>query len=292
VTYGYDASGNRTQVGTKTYSYDGRDQLMSGGGSMYAYTARGTLSGTTTGTSTVVTASDAFGQVVNQGGQTYGYDALGRVVTAAGTAAYTLSYSGQGNTVAGDGTAVYSRDPSGAVVGEKFGTAPGVLAWTDLHTDVVGQFTVTATALSGSVAYDPLGAVLSTAGVTGGLGYQSEWTDRASGPVNMLSRWYNPGTGQFDTKDTVSVPVVPNPAAGNPFAYVSDSPLLDTDPSGHCGFFDFVCSAKNVVHAVVSTAVSAYNYVSTVATAVVNDTLSIIRHQTAPRRPVTRASPR
>jgi hypothetical protein len=39
--------------------------------------------------------------------------------------------------------------------------------------------------------------VLASAGLTGQLGYQSEWTESLTGRVNMLARWYNTDTGQF-----------------------------------------------------------------------------------------------
>ena len=102
-----------------------------------------------------------------------------------------------------DGSATYIRDTGDAVVGETAGGAE--LAWTDLHTDVVGQFTSTATTLAGSTAYDPLGKVVSSAGMVGSLGYQSGWTDLTTGRVNMASRWYNTDTGQFDTRDSADV---------------------------------------------------------------------------------------
>jgi len=83
--------------------------------------------------------------------------------TAAG-AITRLAYSGAGNTVASDGLNTYSRDPGGTLVG--VGTAnpgggtvagSGLLAFTDQHSDVVGQFSATGTALTGSASYDPLG---------------------------------------------------------------------------------------------------------------------------------------
>src|SRR5207248_4099464 len=202
-TYAYDASGNRTQSGTQTFAYNARNQLTTGAGSTYAYTARGTLASVITGSTTVTTANDAFGQAITQGTQTYAYDALGRVVTGAttGGSSRTFAYTGLGNTLAGDGTSTYSRGPSGALVGVKTG-ASGVLAWTDQHTDLVGQFTPTGTSLTGSRTYGPLGTVVTSSNMAGNLGYQSAFTETTSGRVNMAARWYNPATGQFDNHDT------------------------------------------------------------------------------------------
>ena len=234
TTYGYDNSGNRTQAGSQAFSYNARNQLQTGAGSTYTYTARGTLASVTTGSTVVPTTNDAFGQTVTQGGQTYTYDALGRVLTDAteGAGTRTFTYTGVGNTVAGDGTATYSRDPAGAVVGINTGTS-SVLAWTDRHTDVVANFTATGTALTGSTTYDPLGKVLATANAAGNLGYQSGWTETASGRVNMAARWYNTATGQFDNRDTTGNNPVPNSAAANRYAYANANPLTNIDPDGH-----------------------------------------------------------
>jgi YD repeat-containing protein len=123
---------------------------------------------------TLYTESDAFGQVLRQdaSGQqvTYSYDGLGRLLQTG------HEYTGLGNELATDGTTSYTRDPSGNLIGAATSTAQR-LVWTDQHTDVVGQFTPSGSALAGSATYDPLGQVLATSGLIGTLGYQSEYTD-------------------------------------------------------------------------------------------------------------------
>jgi RHS repeat-associated protein len=261
VNYSYDAAGNRTKVGTNTYAYDARNELTSGGGSTYTYTARGTLASTVTGAGTVATASDAFGQALTQGTQHYTYDGLGRMVSATGVTG--LSYSGTDNTLATDGTTAYTRSPGGALVGERSGTT-NRLVWTDQHTDVVAQFTPTGTTLASSTAYDPFGNVVavSTAQPLGSLGYQSGWTDTATGRVNMGSRWYNPGTGRFDSHDSVSAAPVPTSVSANAFAYINDNPLAGTDPNGTCSWYDVVCGVQNAATAVSNTVSNVVNTVS------------------------------
>ena len=231
-TYAYDNSGNRTQSGTQTFSYNARNQLTTGAGSTYTYTARDTLASVVTGGTTVTTTNDAYGQTITQGGQTYTYDALGRIVTSSGTTGRTFTYTGTGNTLAGDGTTTYSRDPAGGLVGITTGTT-GVLAWTDQHTDLVGQFTPTSSALTGSATYGPLGTVVATAGMVGNLGYQSGFTEPASGRVNMGARWYNPATGQFDNRDAAGNSPTPNPANADRYTYANDNPLTNIDPNGN-----------------------------------------------------------
>lgn len=235
--YSYDKDSNRTQVGSNVYTYNNQDELTSDGTNTYQYTARGTLASKASNSSTVTYQDDAYGQQVDAGTGQYTYDALGRLITQQNTStgtSTTLSYSGTGNLVASDGTTTYSRYANGALLGEAT-AGSSALIWTDQHTDVVGTFTSTGTALSGIKSYDPLGNVLTNTGTTASLsaGYQSEWTDASTGEVNMAARWYNPAAGQFTSKDTVANSAVPNTANANPFGYAAGSPLDGTDPSGH-----------------------------------------------------------
>jgi RHS repeat-associated protein len=238
TNYGYDNDGNRTQVGSTTYSYDARDELTSDGTNSYSYTMAGTLASVSGPSGTTNYTSDAFGQAITQGSQTYAYDALGRVVSDGGSAGTAkFSYDGTSTTIASDGSSNYTWDPSGTSLvaeGPVGGTtANGVLALTDAHTDVIGQFTASGTALTGSTTYDPFGNVLATTGMVGNLGYQSAWTDTANGRVDMNARWYDPAVGQFTSRDTTTVNPVPDSAAANPFAYAADNPMTGTDPTGH-----------------------------------------------------------
>ncbi len=121
-----------------------------------------------------------------------------------------------------------------AGIGVAGGTASqGVVAFTDAHTDVTGDFTAAGSVLSGSASYDPLGNVLGASSVAGHLGYQSGWTDPVNSRVHMGARWYDPAAGQFTSRDSVNVSPVGESAAANPFAYAGDNPLSGTDPGGH-----------------------------------------------------------
>jgi RHS repeat-associated protein len=254
--YAYDADSNRTEVGSNVYTYDARDQLTSDGTNTYTYTANGEVSqiSKSTANGPVVTSytDDAYGQQSSAGAASYTYDATGRVVSeSVGATTSTMQYSGTGNDVAQVDGQIYSRDPGGALVGENTAVAttasptssatgttassPGMLLWSDLHTDVVAAFGASGTSLSGTQEYDPLGNVLTTTGAMQGiaLGYQGEFTDKSTGEVNMAARWYNPSTGSFLNKDSVSNPATPNTANANPFAYGDGDPLIGTDPSGH-----------------------------------------------------------
>ncbi|MEU3605707.1 LamG-like jellyroll fold domain-containing protein [Streptomyces sp. NPDC035033] len=257
--YGYDASGNRTRVGGDTYTYDARNRLTSDGHSTYTYTARGTLSSVTDEASLVTTMkADAFNRVIQEGDRTYAYDGLDRVLGAQedGASIHSFQYSGIGNDVASDGVSAYSRDADGSLVGVKAG-ATAVLALTDLHTDVVAQFTATGEALTGSTTYSPFGKVVQSSTMLGALGYQSGWTDPATAKVNMAARWYSPQTGQFNSRDTVSNSPLPDSVNANRYAYANGNPMTGVDPTGH--WFDSIKKAfKKVTKKVKKAAKSVY----------------------------------
>ncbi|TNH22815.1 hypothetical protein FHG89_28290 [Micromonospora orduensis] len=262
TAYAYDKAGNRVQNGSKLFTYDQRNRLLTADGASYTYTARGTLADAGGN----VTRTDAFGQVVSQqsagGTQTYTYDGLGRAIRPG------HAYTGLGNDLAADSSATYVRGPSGEVVGTT-GGGNQRMVWTDLHTDVVGQFTPTGTALTGSVTYDPLGKALTTSGLLGQLGYQSEWTDALTSRVNMHARWYNTDTGQFDTRDAASNSPLPDSINANRYQYGDANPLTVTDPTGHFGLGSLKKSFSRAVSSVSSSfrsyASSAYSYASSYA---------------------------
>ncbi|MCX4755684.1 LamG-like jellyroll fold domain-containing protein [Kitasatospora purpeofusca] len=255
--YGYDASGNRVRAGPATAVYDARNRLLSDGTTEYRYSARGTRTSATTASGTTTSAYDAFDRLISDGTSGYSYDGLDRL---AGSGTRTFRYSGAGNVLVGDGSSVYNHDATGGLFSwEQNGTT--ALALVDRHTDVVGGFTATGTALTGSVGYDPFGAVLGTAGTRPARGYQSAWTDPATGRANMAARWYDPATGAFTSRDTIDQNQDPS-VLGNHYAYAVQDPLDHTDPSGHCAI---LCGAVigGIVGGVVGFASYGIDYATT-----------------------------
>ncbi|HEY2448289.1 MAG TPA: LamG-like jellyroll fold domain-containing protein, partial [Mycobacterium sp.] len=247
TNYGYDGAGNLTQAGSKTYIYDARDELTNDGTNAYSYTANGTLASEVTPSGTASFTADAYGQQVTEATQSYLYDALGRdlQVTSGSGGVTPLSYEGASDLLTSDGANTYTWTPDGTLTatGAVGGSASqGKLDYTDQHTDVVGQFTASGASLSGSAGYDPWGNVVGSS-LTGSLGYQSQFTDPVTGKVQMGARFYSPGTGGFQDKDTATVNPVPDSAAANPFAYAGDNPLGGTDPTGHMLCADSVCGS-------------------------------------------------
>jgi RHS repeat-associated protein len=59
--------------------------------------------------------------------------------------------------------------------------------------------------------------------------------DPNTGLIYMRARWYDPSTAQFLTQDPLQA------LTGEPYAYASDNPLNETDPTGESGLDDKSC---------------------------------------------------
>jgi RHS repeat-associated protein len=236
TAYEWDASGNRTKAGDKTFTYDERNRLLSGDGTDYSYTPRGTLATSTKAGATTNHTFDAFDRLIADGDSLYAYDVFDRVVSRiTGTTKQTHLYAGLSNdlaaiSVGGSLQARYSRDPSGTLLSLQEGTASAASAMSDLHGDLVATYT--GTALNSSINFDPFGETTAQTGGKTNLGYQGEYTDPDTGKVNMHARWYQPGTGTFTSRDTAELSPSPSVQA-NRYTYANSSPLTGTDPTGH-----------------------------------------------------------
>ncbi|MFB9963671.1 LamG-like jellyroll fold domain-containing protein [Sinosporangium siamense] len=237
TAYEWDAAGNRTKAGNTVFTYDERNRLTSGGGTDYTYTPRGTVNGETTNGTTKNLVFDAFDQLTSDGTTTYAYDALNRVSSRTeGGSVQHFTYSGLANDLAavtdagGAVQAKYSRDSAGQLLGLQEGGGAAVAAANDLRGDLVATFS--STAVVDSFAYNPFGEVVAESGTRKNIGYQGEYTDPASGKVNMAARWYRPGTGGFVSRDTMTLDPAPSVQA-NRYTYANASPLTNVDPTGN-----------------------------------------------------------
>lgn len=250
VPYGYDNDGNLTTDGPDSNTYNAQDQLVSStdnsGTTGYSYSLNGDLTSVTPPSGTAQDYTfDAYGDLASAAGASYGYDALGRPVTrtdSSGTA--SMSYLGTGPALASDGTSEYTYDPSGnlTATGSSYGA---FTTMSDVHGDVAAMFSPTSAAagLAGYESYTPYGAGSKTDYNAEDIGFQGDYTDPATGLVDMGARWYNPATGGFVSSDTLNGTPVPSTVDGNPYAYADGNPLTETDPTGHDGgpgdWFDF-----------------------------------------------------
>ncbi|WP_053719233.1 RHS repeat-associated core domain-containing protein [Saccharothrix sp. NRRL B-16348] len=232
--YGWDASGNRVRNGAKTATYDQRNRLLSDGDYTYTYTARGTMESRTSSGLREKFDFDAFDRLIAVGSTSYTYDGLDRPVSRG---AQTFRYSGASMDAVSDGTATYGRGASGELLSLAQGTDKRLLL-SDKHGDVIGGFdpSTALTSLPDSTAYDPWGNKTATAGAKRNVGFQGDWTDPDTGRVNMGARWYDPTTGTFSSRDSVTQGG-PGSAGFNRYVYGVGSPLNGFDPDGH-GWFD------------------------------------------------------
>ncbi|MFC3894117.1 RHS repeat-associated core domain-containing protein [Lentzea rhizosphaerae] len=229
TAYRWDDSGNRVGAGATTFEYDERNRLKSGGGATYTYTPRGTRASVTQNGQTTTSNFDAFDRLVSAGAVNYRYDSLDRVTDRNGVA---FKYQGQTNDAVSDGSRLVSRLPDGAAFSDKAAgsTLKGRMLFADLHGDVIGRFL--GGAVDGLRTFDPFGSVTSSSGDVSPLGFQGDWTDGATGSVNMGARWYSPGAGQFVSRDDWTLDPSPS-SAGNRYAYTNNDPLNQIDPNGH-----------------------------------------------------------
>ena len=124
------------------------------------------------------------------------------------------------------------------------GTAAGTFYYT--YTDHLGNVTALSTAagafVTGSKArYDPFGTFTTTTptsnpsisnhGFTGHRHNNTGTNDLDL--IYMNARYYMPLVGRFISPDTI-VPEPGNPQSFNRYAYVRNSPMNFTDPTGHC----------------------------------------------------------
>ncbi len=78
-----------------------------------------------------------------------------------------------------------------------------------------------------TMTYSPYGSETgSTGSITTRLGYDGQYTSPDSGLIYLRDRTYDPATAQFLSVDPLTA------LTGEPYAYASDNPLNNIDPSG------------------------------------------------------------
>jgi RHS repeat-associated protein len=76
-------------------------------------------------------------------------------------------------------------------------------------------------------SYDDFGAPTGRTGsVTTPFGYDGQYRDEETGYLHLRSRYYDPGTAQFITRDPLEQ------STGRPYNYVGNDPINATDPMG------------------------------------------------------------
>lgn len=239
--YSYDNADNITELdGQSGYTYDNADELTSspgpGPGNTYSYDQLGERT----------SVAEANGK--NR--TSYTYDQAGRLtaVTPPSGSPTTFAYNGDGlrtskttgSTASSfswdqtsdspllllDGTNSYIYGPDDLPIEQinQSGTPSYLhhdqLGSTRLITNQTGNTTATFT-------YNPYGALAASTGTaTTPFGYAGQYTDPETGFQYDESRYYDPATGQFLTRDPLEQ------VTGQPYTYATDDPLNLADPSG------------------------------------------------------------
>ncbi|ATO85560.1 hypothetical protein ACWT_6145 [Actinoplanes sp. SE50] len=167
---------------------------------------------------------------------TYAYDAQGRVATRNGIA---FGYGGIDNSpvlVPGAGHTPRGqifRDPDSRPLSATLDGSPGRGLFADArHGDIRGSYDPADGSLNRSAVYDPSGEVVASTADKLPLGFQGGWSDQDTTLLNTDSRWYNPESAGFNSRDTYTLK--PDPAAqANQYGYGNASPLNNIDADGH-----------------------------------------------------------
>jgi RHS repeat-associated protein len=236
---GYNTS---NQVDSSGYGYDGA-------GALTADPSNGTLTYNDAGQ--LASASAANGGGAGSGSETFTYAGATQTQPLSDGSATKITYGladqyGQAwvDSYTTGGTANYViRDQQG----DSLGMVRSGKSYIFL-TDNVGSVTAiagTCGCADATYAYTPYGALATKGAGSGGslvtenlIGYTGALTDTftagSTGYIHDGARWYNPGTGAFNSQDANSY--LANPANGNRYAYAADNPANYIDPTGSsCG---------------------------------------------------------
>jgi RHS repeat-associated protein len=236
ATYDYDAEGRRTGVDAAT----GPDTTL------------------TWSTESTLTAYDGPDATSTSGGtvsESYTYDGDGarQTKTSAGQRihqAYDLTAALPLTIV--DGPDAYITGPGGLPIEQISGD--GTVRY--FHHDQLGSTTALTNASGATVqsySYDAYGQRTSaTPTIHNPFQFAGQYTDVRTGLQYLRSRYYDPSTGQFLSRDPLES------TTGQPYSYADDNPTNATDPSGlisgsdisdaAAGFGDTVTSPLEAVH--------------------------------------------
>ena len=233
VAYTYDDADRVTAMpAAVTLAYDDGDQLTTGQGGPFSYDQRANR-----------TSYHNSGQTLD-----YTYDGANRLTGYEGTATYTYAYDGDGLRVSKttgstteayvwdrqaklpailvDGSSYYVYGPWGTPL-EQVSASGTVLFY---HADQLGSIRMLTDSKGDQAAtytYNVYGNLVSSTGqVSNPFGFAGAYTDAESGLLYMRTRYYDPLTAQFISRDPLFA------ATGQAYAYAGDSPTNLVDPTG------------------------------------------------------------
>ncbi len=233
LTYTYDASGNRTQIGgswartglpqtVSSTTYNASNQLTSWGGVPLTYDANGNLANDGTKSYTW----DARNRMSSMTGASFVYDPLGRRITKI-VSSVSTSYLYDGQSPVQEGGANLL---TGLGV-DQYLTRTDSAGARSFLTDALGS-TVALTDPAGTVqtqyTYEPFGKTTTTGATsTNSLQYTGRENDE-TGLYYYRARYYSSALQRFISED----PIEFGGGDYNLYAYVFNNPTNKTDPSG------------------------------------------------------------
>ncbi len=262
--YSYDNNGNITAVTevlnngaakTTSYGYDALNRLLSikrpnGQSTQYTYDVRGNRLTSSESVSSSLDLSDTSytydlqntltGLTKNGNTTSFTYYADGlRYLKSTGTTHTQVNYDFSGQVIAEEklsGSTVIQK--SSFVRGDRVLVKKDKTAAKDYyylyngHGDVVQIVNTSGTPVN-TYSYDEWGNITSqTEGIPNSFKYAGEIYDEETGLYYLRARYYDPSIGRFLNEDTVEGQI-DNPLSQNLYTYVSNNPLIYTDPTGH-----------------------------------------------------------
>jgi RHS repeat-associated protein len=245
--YSYDATGNRlsqrkTQGETTTvttYAYDAADQLTAVDGVSYQH--------------------DENGNRINDGLRSYTYDAENHLLSVqdkeSGKTVASFTYRADGMrktmTTASEkvtfhydenNNVAYETNENNQVIASYIFEGDHPVSMTrngktyyyqlNSHGDVVALTDSTGAKVA-TYEYDPYGVLLKKTGsVENPYLYAGYRYDAVTGVYYLQSRYYDPQTGRFLTRDTFEGDET-IPLSQNQYTYAHNNPVMNTDPTGH-----------------------------------------------------------
>jgi RHS repeat-associated protein len=237
-SYSYDAAGNRTSSHrSATHTYQPFNKLVSTSTASYTYDNNGNLLTKTDATGTWQYRWDyenRMTQATRPDGVTvsYKYDALGRRVQRTPSNAASTNYIYDGEEVVkdslSDGTTVDYWNGLGVDNKIRQVRTPGrTFYYLQDHLGSTRALTEANGSVFEQMTYDSFGD--SAGSVRTRYGYTGRERDELTGLYYYRARWYDPQVGRFISEDPIGFG-----GGANWYAYVANSPLNFSDPSGLC----------------------------------------------------------
>ena len=229
------------------YAYDG-DKLISYNGENCAYNALGNPTSyrgkalewqygnrlTKYGTTTF--AYDGAGRRVSKGSISFTYDSDGRLIKQNDGLEFIYDNSGIAGVKYNGNIYFYRKDAQG-----------NIISLLDNNGNVVVEYKYDAWGNHEAEVTDEEYAVLAEKNP---FRYRSYYYDEESGLYYLQTRYYDPETGRFISRDSVEYAAPESINGLNLYAYCSDNPVMNVDPTGTTEWWEWLLGIAIIAAAV------------------------------------------